>query len=105
AKMKRTLPLGLVWRESRMKLATSDRNMALDIINFVIQSFPNSGRCWKAKIVHENNHSELDPTSLGNSRGSTRTVSGSSSRLCQGVPGSCQRQVEGTPSSPSLLRC
>ncbi|HEY3152433.1 MAG TPA: hypothetical protein VGK65_12295, partial [Candidatus Binatia bacterium] len=50
AKMKPDFaPLGLGWRESRMKIATFERNMALDRINFVIQSYPNSSRCWKAK--------------------------------------------------------
>ena len=68
-----TLLLELGWRESPMNLATFERNMPLDIIYFVIQSDPNSGRCWKAKIVHENHDSELEPTFGGTSSAASLT--------------------------------
>ena len=62
--------------EGRIKLATVERNMALDISYFVIQSYPYSARGWKAKIVHENNDSELDPTSGGASSAASLTQKG-----------------------------
>src|SRR5688572_10780909 len=83
-----------------MKAATFERNMALDIINFVLQSYSIRADAWKAKIVRENNDNELDPASGGASSAASLTQEACDGNLTShGIARGADRTVAELPQS------